>query len=153
MTAVMEGTSVVPQARQWCVDNRDRMVGYLIEHYPHLPAGKVEAMIDNLWDRLVARIVKEHGLSQADAERAQGRGLAFLARFPEAGSSTSPDEEEDLGWHNFQLYSFEYEAACEVLAGRRIHHLPNDVPGWQQASASDCRGVCDGSSCFGCDKH
>ena len=147
MTAVMEGTSVVPQARQWCIDNRDRMVRYLIEHYPHLPTGKVEAMIDHLWDRLVARIVKEHGLPQADAERAMARGLAFLARFPKAGSSTSPDEEEDLGWHVFQLYSFEYEAACQVLVGRRINHLPNDVPGWL-ASASDC----DGSSCFGCDK-
>lgn len=141
MTTTLEETlQVVDWAKAWCHDNRDRMVEYLVEHYPRLKPDKLEAMIDQLWTRLVNRIIKDFGCSLEEAERAQARGLAFLVRIPKTEGSSSPDQEEDRGWHNFVLYSLEYEAACDVLCGNFIHHLPNDVAGWPQGRNSPCGG-------------
>ncbi len=137
MTQVMEEVST-DWAKQWCAENHDAMVAYIVKHYPNLPVGKVEAMIDHLWTRLVNRIVKDFGRTLEEAERAQARGLAFLVRRSSTGEGpSSPDEEEDLGWHTFMWYTLEFEAAGHVLTGRPIHHLPNDVPGWPQASDHD----------------
>lgn len=149
MTQVMEATSVTDWAKQWLADNRDGMVTYIVGRYPHLPVGKVEAMIDQLWDRLVGRIVKDHGCTIEEAERAQARGLDFLARYTTEGPS-SPDQEQDRGWHNAILYTLEYEALCDILVGHFVHHLPNDVVGWSQAAKNaKCGSSCD-ELCRGC---
>jgi hypothetical protein len=130
---ILEKASVTDWAQAWLVNKRSPMVAYLVKHYPHLEVGKAEAMIDQLWNRLVDRIVKDHGLPREEAERAQARGLAFLVRSTKGKGPSSPDKEQDCGWHNFILYSLEYAALCDVLAGRFIHHLPNDVAGWPQS--------------------
>lgn len=41
----------------------------------------------------------------------------------------SPSKLVDVGWHCFLLYTQEYAAFCERIAGRFIHHAPSDVPG------------------------
>lgn len=37
-----------------------------------------------------------------------------------------PSELVDIGWHTFILYTVDYAAFCERIAGRFIHHVPND---------------------------
>jgi hypothetical protein len=80
-----------------------------------------------LWDRLVRRIVSEHGVELAYAERTMNEALGFLLLC--AGDSTtafSPSEAVDVGWHTFLMYTREYEEFCRRVADGFIHHSPND---------------------------
>ena len=80
-----------------------------------------------LFSRLVSRIMDEENVSREYAERIMDQALAFLtacALNPSAG--LSPSETVDVGWHTFILYTREYAAFCEQVAGRFIHHTPND---------------------------
>lgn len=134
---------------------------------------------DQLWDRLVGRIVKDEDLTHSLAERIMDQALGFLilcAREPQ--TSYSPSPLVDIGWHTFILYTRAYADFCEKLAGRFLHHEPSDVPGveyggngiartvaalkrhaitvdeplWANTGHQDCGcggGGC-GSSCGGC---
>jgi hypothetical protein len=42
------------------------------------------------------------------------------------GQPLAPSDLVDVGWHTFLLYTREYAAFCERIAGRFIHHVPND---------------------------
>ncbi|MDP9862209.1 MULTISPECIES: glycine-rich domain-containing protein [Streptosporangium] len=56
-----------------------------------------------------------------------GQVLAFLAACaarPDA--RLAPSELVDLGWHAFVLHTREYAEFCEHVAGRFIHHRPED---------------------------
>jgi hypothetical protein len=94
-----------------------------------------------LWDRLTARVRRslefqlqfgklDETEQIAWAERIMNETLGFLqfcATSPVQGFA--PSELVDIGWHTFILYTREYAAFCEEIAGRFIHHAPNDVPG------------------------
>jgi len=57
------------------------------------------------------------------------QALAFLAAAAHhTGEPLSPSEPVDIGWHTFILYTREYAAFCEDLAGLFLHHVPDDVP-------------------------
>ena len=91
-----------------------------------------------LWHRLVNRIVtdlefQQHfGHEDADmqhelAERILDQTVGFLrlcAAEPDGGYSPSPLV--DIGWHAFILYTREYDAFCQSVAGCFIHHCPTD---------------------------
>jgi hypothetical protein len=83
-----------------------------------------------LWERLVARIAKENDCDACLAGRIMDQALGFLclvAQDPDAQYSPSPVV--DIGWHTIILYTREYAALCELLAGRFIHHAPLDEAG------------------------
>jgi hypothetical protein len=83
-----------------------------------------------LFFRLVSRIADEESVSREYAERIMDQALAFLAACalnPDAG--LAPSETVDVGWHTFLLYTREYAAFCEQVAGRFIHHTPDDEAG------------------------
>ncbi|WP_433374018.1 glycine-rich domain-containing protein [Actinoplanes sp. CA-142083] len=99
----------------------DRAVGHLNEHRRQLPA--------DLADRLVARISAEHPeLSAGVPERILDQTLAFLKACVTATEPIGPSELVDIGWHTFILYTREYAEFCERIAGRFIHHVPDDEP-------------------------
>lgn len=80
-----------------------------------------------LFNRLVARIVKDEQLDQALAERIMTQALAFLkACALNPGAGLSPSRMVDIGWHTFILYTREYAHFCQQVAGRFIHHSPTD---------------------------
>lgn len=86
----------------------------------------------SLWDRIVARIARENSISADDASRIMDQALGFLrliAMDPRAEYSPSPTV--DIGWHAIILYTKDYAALCQSLAGHFIHHVPQDSP-------SDC---------------
>lgn len=86
------------------------------------------------FERLVGRIVADEGIERPLAEEIMESALCFLvicANNPDGAFSPSPLV--DIGWHAFILYTREYEKFCNGVAGRFIHHEPNDKPDAPQA--------------------
>jgi hypothetical protein len=81
-----------------------------------------------LFERLCRRIVLDHGRDERTAARIMDQALAFLAACASAPRPLAPSAEVDLGWHAFLLYTREYADFCERVAGRFIHHRPDDDP-------------------------
>jgi hypothetical protein len=80
-----------------------------------------------LFGRLVGRIVRDEGVELGLAERIMTQALGFLqACAANPGAGLVPSELVDIGWHTFILYTREYADFCERVAGRFIHHRPND---------------------------
>ncbi|MFD0857157.1 glycine-rich domain-containing protein [Actinomadura adrarensis] len=89
-----------------------------------------------LFGRLTDRIVRDHDLPASMAERTMAQTLAFLAtcaRNPGAG--LAPSGRVDIGWHTFLLYTREYAQFCDRVAGRFIHHLPDEEDDQQDVGA------------------
>ena len=42
------------------------------------------------------------------------------------GNGFAPSKMVDIGWHTFLMYTREYQEFCQEVAGRFIHHAPND---------------------------
>lgn len=88
-----------------------------------------ELLDARLWDRVVARISHEDNLPVAVAEQTLDAALGFLklcADYPER--RFSPTEAVDVGWHGLLMYTAGYTEFCRSIAGRFIHHEPNDNP-------------------------
>jgi len=79
--------------------------------------------------RLVGRLQKDHGYTEAEATGiilATFDFLRLIALNP--GICFAPSEKVDDGWHTFLLYTREYRAFCHHIAGRFIDHAPADNP-------------------------
>lgn len=79
-----------------------------------------------LFDRLARRIVTDHGLDRPMAERIMTEALAFLRACATTDRPLSPSLLVDIGWHTFILYTEPYAKFCERVAGRFLHHVPDD---------------------------
>lgn len=80
-----------------------------------------------LFDRLTDRIVTRERLDRDLAERIMDQALAFVVTCAgHTGPPLAPSELVDIGWHTFILDTHEYAAFCDRVAGRFIHHAPND---------------------------
>jgi hypothetical protein len=87
--------------------------------------------------QLVQRLSEKLSLSRSDSEQlfADTKQFLFLcARFP---GQLSPSESIDRGWHEFLLFTRDYDAFCSQHLGRFIHHQPHD----DLARSSQPRGV------------
>ena len=63
------------------------------------------------------------------AERVMDQALAFLTVAADhEGEPLAPTPVVDIGWHTFILYTREYAEFCDRVAGRFLHHVPNDAP-------------------------
>jgi hypothetical protein len=84
---------------------------------------------DRLWNRLVTRIVLENGMDHAYAERVMDQALGFLLLCAmDPTNNYRPSAMVDIGWHTFLLYTKDYAAFCQRVAGYFIHHVPDDEP-------------------------
>lgn len=95
-----------------------------------------------LFDRLTGRIAREELIERDLAERVMDQALAFLAASAHhAGEPLVPSDLVDIGWHTFILYTREYAEFRDRLAGRFIHHVPDDAPDapTEKASPADVR--------------
>jgi len=90
-----------------------------------------ETIIDPVfWHRAVNRLVDDEGMESALAERVTGEAINFIEFVGKReGEAFSPSPLVDAGWHSLILYTREYAQLCDRLAGRFIHHSPNDIPG------------------------
>lgn len=88
-----------------------------------------------LFARLSARVERDAKVGRDRAERIVRQTLAFLvacARNPEI--PLAPSKAVDHGWHAFILHTREYAEFCDRLAGRFVHHAPED-PGGERVDA------------------
>ncbi|MFD7444378.1 glycine-rich domain-containing protein [Streptomyces sp. NPDC059909] len=78
--------------------------------------------------RLTARITKEHAdIDEPMARRIVAQTAAFLAAGAHSpGQRLVPSKLVDIGWHTFILHTVDYAAFCERVAGRFVHHVPDD---------------------------
>jgi hypothetical protein len=136
-------TTVLPY-RDVLDRHQDKMITYIAGNYPWAPA---KEMVTNWWDRLVARLVEDYphkGVDHTLAGRILNEALGFL-QLCTVENGHGPSEMVDLGWHTMILYTMEYAALCDAMAGRFMHHLPTDLP-------SDTHSMCDAcGSCGGDD--
>ncbi len=83
-----------------------------------------------LFDRLAERVVRDEGTGRDLAERMVDQTLAFLGTCAaNPGEPLVPSPAVDIGWHVFLLHTKDYAAFCWEVAGRFIHHVPDDSPG------------------------
>lgn len=91
------------------------------------------ALLDDheLFSRIADRITREHpSIDRVRAGQILDQAILFVAaagRYP--GMGLSPSEQIDVGWDTFILYTREYMDFCGRVAGRYVHHTPNDKPG------------------------
>lgn len=105
------------------------------------PAAGRTLVDEYLFDRLVRRIMVDHGQDRATAERTMDQALVFLAACAENTSTPlSPSEWVDIGWHVFILFTREYAEFCEQIAGRFLHHVPDDEADLTDTDLRGCRG-------------
>ncbi|MFE6872786.1 glycine-rich domain-containing protein [Kitasatospora sp. NPDC057692] len=88
-------------------------------------------LVDNtLFERLVHRVAHDHAMERQLAERVVDQALAFLgACAASPGARLSPSHLVDHGWHAFLMYTREYAAFCDRIAGSFLHHRPEDGDG------------------------
>jgi hypothetical protein len=91
-----------------------------------LKAGR--SLVDRaLFDRMVARIAVEHpDLDDDMPARIMDQALAFLAACATTTQPLGPSDQVDIGWHTFVLYTRAYAEFSDRIAGRFIHHEPDD---------------------------
>lgn len=82
---------------------------------------------DELFDQLVRRIVQENGIEQSLAVRIVDQALAFLYACAQAPTMPlRPSKTVDIGWHMFLLHTRAYAEFCHTIAGRFLHHEPEE---------------------------
>ena len=82
---------------------------------------------DTLFARLAARIGAEHPeIPDGMPERILDQALAFLGACAVATQPIGPSDLVDIGWHTFILHTEDYLEFCYRVAGRFIHHVPDD---------------------------
>jgi hypothetical protein len=79
-----------------------------------------------LHEQLTARIQKEHPDHAHLAERIVDQSLAFLVACA-ATPGLRPSSLVDIGWHALILHTREYADLCQRVAGRFIHHRPDEL--------------------------
>ncbi|MFC4535417.1 glycine-rich domain-containing protein [Sphaerisporangium dianthi] len=96
----------------------------------------------DLFSRLAESLARRENLTAGHAERIMEQALAFLlACGLNPGARLSPSPEIDKGWHTFLTYTREYAAFCSRVAGRFIHHTPDDAPDAESASRPETERI------------
>ncbi|MFD2454502.1 glycine-rich domain-containing protein [Ideonella paludis] len=91
---------------------------------------------------VVARIARKCDLSADDADQLFAEVKIFLLRSSTSKLPLRPSRRVDAGWHEFLMFTREYQAFCMEVLGKFVHHCPEDAPKSFDADA-DC------VSCFG----
>lgn len=96
----------------------------------------------HLFNRLATRIAADHPELAPDMPaRIVDQALAFLGSCAVTTEPIGPSGIVDIGWHTFILYTSEYADFCERIAGRFIHHQPDDEPGEGWPTVPEAAGV------------
>jgi hypothetical protein len=83
---------------------------------------------ESLFDRLVSRVCYDHpAIDRPTSERIMEQTLAFLYACAGSPADTlTPSATIDIGWHTFILHTMDYADFYQRVAGRMVHHAPED---------------------------
>src|SRR5437879_3911868 len=80
-----------------------------------------------VFDRLVRQIVSNEEVERDYAEAILDQALAFITTCADnPGGRLRPSKPVDIAWHTFILNTAEYAIFCQRVAGRFIHHEPEE---------------------------
>lgn len=82
------------------------------------------SMLAYEFDPLIHRMVDKHGWTEEDAHGTFEDMKRFLFLAAETGKPVVPTKKIDEIWHDFILFTEDYEEFCLVHAGRFLHHRP-----------------------------
>ena len=95
---------------------------------------------------VVRRIAREHRVGEAVARAWLEEALHFLERAANAGRMIEPSADADRAWHEFILFTRDYDQYCQERFGRFIHHEPHDGPPrrrfWERMRGEGSAGRC-----------
>jgi hypothetical protein len=75
---------------------------------------------------LIDRLVDKKGMVRSDAELLYIDMLRFLYLCGSTTKTMAPSEKIDLAWHEFLLFTREYQNFCQRMFGFFIHHNPRE---------------------------
>ncbi len=91
-----------------------------------------ETIIDKTFafplSKIVTRFKKDHNVNDSDVtlyEKELRRFLILCALYPQENVGMYSKPVDEL-WHTFITYTKEYKQFCKEVAGRFIHHVPNE---------------------------
>ncbi|MFI5845826.1 glycine-rich domain-containing protein [Catenuloplanes sp. NPDC051500] len=98
------------------------------EETPNPAARTGSSLIDlALFTTLTTRIAADHpDLSDDMPARILDQALAFLGACAVTTTPIGPSDLVDIGWHTLILHTEIYTDLCHRIAGRFIHHIPDD---------------------------
>lgn len=80
-----------------------------------------------LFDSLVRQIVTNEEVERDYAEGIVDQALAFVVACADnPGAQLRPSKAVDVAWHTFILNTVDYAIFCQRIAGRFIHHQPEE---------------------------
>jgi hypothetical protein len=85
---------------------------------------------------LLNKLQAELGINREDAETLFTDLKMFLALCATTTRSLAPTAALDAPWHQFVLFTKDYERFCREYCGRFVHHLPEDPFARPSMSAS-----------------
>ena len=84
------------------------------------------APLSERYDAVVRRIAKEHRVRRSTARRWFEEMVRFLDLCHASPGGLSPSKKVDKAWHEFLLFTREYEEFCRERYGSFIHHDPSE---------------------------
>ena len=88
--------------------------------------------------RLRLQLTHEHSIGVTEADRIITDTISFLtvcAANPH--EQFRPSKQVDLGWHQFILNTHDYAEFCDRIAGRFIHHVPDEFAAPERRATAD----------------
>lgn len=76
------------------------------------------------FDPLVHRMVDKHGMLEEEARSLFVETKRYLYLCAKTGKPLVPSKDIDEMWHNFILFTMDYEEFCLQRLARFIHHRP-----------------------------
>lgn len=84
----------------------------------------LEAVLEYKNPEIVARIKREHGMSQEEVEKLFEDTLMYLFLCSVVSKPIAPTKQIDKGWHEFLMYTRDYRSFCDEYLGIFVHHNP-----------------------------
>ena len=88
---------------------------------------EIDVLVERYED-VVARIARRHRVPRRRARLWFGELVRFLDLCAESPSTLAPSKPVDKAWHEFLLFTREYDAFCQGRYGRFLHRDPHDRP-------------------------
>ena len=76
------------------------------------------------YEAVVRRIARRHRVTRGSARRWFAEMVRFLDLCAASATPLAPSKKVDKAWHEFLLFTREYEAFCQERYGRFLHHDP-----------------------------